>query len=379
MRKILPHPVFSPVLAFICALFAATSAAQTASPLLNARYPDLVNYFNAFDMIQAAIFEEVVLTKQSAEAEIGKQLLQESLQEFARAKTSHYHSSSNHLAMLGPYRVFESRATPGLIAMIRQQHDTTQANLALATTAVLPSEVVAVLNRGRDFVSGLTEIYLDDEILDKHLAVDALLADYLSADAHSVAALPKSSDLLSKHAYAYAYRVGFPQLSGLTWASQWLQLASLEIMLMASSDRALDVGIETATAIYVEKIARLHNSLMSLPGDIPSMPVIAPNVYSFHPGAAYVVDNLSMLKVVIGDILAHPDVSDHEAELKLMLARFTDKNQYLEDEIDYLTFVLRGGIFNQGGPAFGGMSASERNRSRDSLENPHISRFPMSP
>ncbi len=367
-------PVFA--IAFMC--LANPAYSQSSSPLLSARYPDLVNYFNAFEMIQAAIFEEVMLTNQSAESAIGKQLLLESLRELARAKTSHYHSSSNHLAMLGPYRVFESRATPGLLAMIREQHSSDQAAQALAVSGALSADAVAVLNRGNEFVAQLTEIYLDNDVMDKHLAVDELLADYLSNDAHSVAALPKSADLLSKHPYAYAFRVGFPQLSGLTWASQWLQLATLEIMLMASSDRALDVGIETAIGIYVEKIARLHSSLMSLPGDIPSMPVIAPNVYSFHPGAAYVIDNISMLKVVLGDILTHPEVNDREAELTAMLAKFTDKENYLEDEIDYLTFVLRGGIFNQGGPAFGGMTENERNRSRDSLDNPHISRFPMS-
>ena len=60
-----------------------------------------------------------------------------------------------------------------------------------------------------------------------------------------------------------------------------------------------------------------------------------------------------------------------------MLAQFTDKDEYLDNEMNYLTFVLRGGIFNQGGPALGGMEQSERNRSRVATEQGHVSNYPM--
>jgi hypothetical protein len=41
------------------------------------------------------------------------------------------------------------------------------------------------------------------------------------------------------------------------------------------------------------------------------------------------------------------------------------------DTMDYLLNALRGGIFNQGGPAIGELGQSERNRSRSAMEMQH--------
>ena len=351
--------------------------AQTDNELIDTRFPDLSRYLNASQVLQAAVFDEIVASNDSADSIIGKGLLREALIEFSQADASHYHSSSDHLAMLGPFRVFESRATPGLQAMIRRDYSAEEAEEVLEANGSIPPLAVAVLKRGRDFATKMIEIYLDDNLMDKHSAVDAALTDYLSDDAHSVPAQPKSSELLSEHDYAYSFRVGFPQLSGLTWASQWLQVATLEVAMLSKDQNELEAGIENAIALYEEKIAPAHGGLMSLPTDIPTMPVIAPFLYGFHPGAAYVLDNIAALKVVIGDILVHPDVPDRERAIEEMVAKFTDKTAYLEDETDYLFFVLRGGIFNQGGPAFGGMAESERNRSRAATGEQHISNYPM--
>jgi hypothetical protein len=359
-------------------LMVAGAHAQTADSLLAFRFPELAGAINAAEVAHAAILEEIVLTDSSAQSDIGKDLLRESLAELAAAKGSHYHTAGNHLAMLGPYRVFESRATPGLLSMLREDFSRADAEQAVSRAAVLPPHATAVLQRGQKFQSRLIEIYLDGAVIDKEAAVDAAVAEYLTDDRHSVPAKPKSSELLSKHPHAYAFRVGFPQLSGLNWASQWLQLATLEILIMSALDGDMaTVGIERAMELYVEKIARQHGNLMSLPSDIPTVPVIAPNIYSAHPQAAIIIDNLSALKIVLSDILAHPDVDDRAATISAMLAQFTDKENHLDSEIDYLTFVLRGGIFNQGGPAFGGMQYSERNRSRESLDGTHVTRLPM--
>ena len=351
--------------------------AQTGNQLIDAKFPDLSRYLNTSQVLQAAVFDEIVASNNSADSMIGKGLLREALIEFSEASVSHYHSSSDHLAMLGPFRVFESRATPGLQAMIRREYSAEEADEILEANGSIPSIAIEVLKRGRDFATKMVEIYLDDNLIDKHSAVDAALDDYLSDDAHSVPAQPKSSELLSEHEYAYSFRVGFPQLSGLTWASQWLQVATLEIAMISKNQNELESGIENAIALYEEKIAPAHGGLMALPTDIPTMPVIAPNLYGFHPGAAYVLDNIAALKVVIGDILVHPDVPDRIRAIEEMVAKYTDKTAYLEDETDYLFFVLRGGIFNQGGPALGGMAESERNRSRAATGEQHISNYPM--
>lgn len=351
--------------------------AQTGGSLLETQYPELAQYINTAEVLQASVFDEISAANASTEALIGKGLLRDSLVELTEADYSHYHSSGDHLAMLGPHRLFESRATPGLQSLVREEFDAVEIEEILDANGSIPPNAIAILKRGREFSQQLLQIFVDDSVMDKHSAIDAALADYLSNDALSVAPHPKSSDLLSEHTYAYAFRVGFPQLSGITWASQWLQLATLEIAMIASNQAALDAGLQNATELYVDKIARAHGSMISLPTDIPTTPVIAPNFYSFHPGAAYVVDNISALKVVIGDVLAHPDALNREAAIEEVLLQFTDKENYLDDEMNYLYFVLRGGIFNQGGPALGGMTQSERNRSRAAAEAKHVSNYPM--
>lgn len=358
---------------------AASSAvySQTGSASIDTRYPVLSRYLNASEVLQAAVFDEIVASNNSSDSMIGKVLLREALRELSEAEASHYHSASDHLAMLGPFRVFESRATPGLQAMVRREYSAAETESVLEANGSIPASAVAVLKRGRDFSNRLLEIYLDNSVIDKHSAVDAALTDYLSVDRLSLPPLPKSSDLLSEHDYAYAFRVGFPQLSGLTWASQWLRLAILEVAMNSATEQELGAAINTVTALYEEKIAPAHGGLMSLPTDIPTMPVIAPNTYGFHPGAAYVLDNIATLKVVIGDILVHPDVIDRNAAIETIVHKYVSKDDDIDDETDYMLFVLRGGIFNQGGPALGGMEVSERNRSRANSSIQHISNYPM--
>jgi len=43
----------------------------------------------------------------------------------------------------------------------------------------------------------------------------------------------------------------------------------------------------------------------------------------------------------------------------------------VSDEMTYLLSALRGGIFNQGGPAIGDLGRSERNRSREAMDMIH--------
>mgnify|MGYP000866716007 CR=1 FL=1 len=347
------------------------------SPVLNTLFPELVNLLYAHDVLHARAFEEIEATNESSAAAIGKRLLVEQLEELSEASASHYHSAGDHLAMLGPHRVFESRAVPGIIVTINREQTAERAAAALAESGTLPPVAVETLKRGREFVEELLEIYLDDGYDDKKVAVDTAVQRYLSDDEHSVAALPKSDELLSDHPYAYSYRVGFPQLSGLTWASQWLKIATLEIVATAPDQEAKIREVSNVLLYYKEKTTRLHGSLVSLPSDIPTIPVIAPNFYTFHPEASAIVDNIEALKVVIGDALAYPDLMARPEIIESMVADYTNKTDYLTNHRDYLISVLRGGIYNAGGPARGGMQRPDRNYSRERQENPHISKFPM--
>lgn len=357
---------------------AAPVLAQTIEASDSNALAEITHYFNAFDIVQSVIFEEVLYTNASPDSDAGKDLLRESLVELAQAPASHYHSPGNHLAMLGPYRVFESRATPGLVASLyREQLQQTSA-AALRESGILPSLTVVVLERGRQFNDRLLAIYTSAALEERTALVDKAVQDYLRDTEHSVAAHPKSADLLSKHAFAYAFRVGFPQFSGLLWSSQWLYLATLETLLLTDGDaQTRQQALTHLQMRFADKLLRAHGSFVNLPTDIPTMPAIAPTVFARHQAAAMIVDNIAMLEIVVGDILAHPDVGDRAASIAAITAQFIDKENNLEDQMRYTIFALRGGIFNQGGPAMSEMEQSERFQSRESLQAPPAAGRPM--
>lgn len=366
------RPLTSLLALVVGAVCCISTAFAGNSSILATRYPELQQLLLAHDVLQARVYEEIVLTNQSPTAAIGQRMLLDKLNELEETKTSHYHSAGNHLSLLGPHRAFESRVTPGLLGVIYEEHQAEEVRPLLAEIGVLPPVALETLQRGREFVEQLIEIHLNPEIADKKAAVDRAVQVYLSDDQHSVAAQPKSDDLLSEHAYAYAYPVAFPQFSGLTWASQWLKIALLEIVLSAPSDEQLDADVKHLIELYNEKLIRQHSGFVQLPSDIPTSPVIAPTFYELYPEAAYILDNLESMKVVIGDVLAYPEVENRDLAIAGVVAAYTDKKANLApDRMKYLLFVLRGGIYNAGGPARGGLAYPDRNWSREQSENPH--------
>jgi hypothetical protein len=353
--------------------FAATAMAAESS-MLEKKYPQLQQLLLAHDVLQARAYEEIVLTNETPSAAIGQRMLLDKLDELEEAAISHYHSAGNHLSLLGPHRVFESRVTPGLLGVVYEEHDADEVRPLLAQIGGLPPVALETLQRGREFVEQLIEIHLNPAFENKEAAVTQAVQNYLSDDAHSVASRPKSDTLLSDHPYAYAYPVGFPQFSGLTWASQWLKIGLLEIVLSATSEEQLDEDVERLAKLYNEKLIRQHSGFVQLPSDIPTSPVIAPTFYEKYPDAAYILDNLESLKVVIGDVLAYPEVEDRPQKITEVVAAYTSKDENIsDDDMKYLMYVLRGGIYNAGGPARGGLTWSDRNWSREQSENPHVS------
>lgn len=357
---------------FLLSLFSLSAMADENTALAK-EYPELQQLLLAHDIVQARVYEEISLANASDIAAIGQRVLLDTLAELKESKNSHYHSAGDHSAMLGPHRVFESRAIPGLLGVVRGNYNADQVSSALADVGNLPPVAVETLQKGRQFIELLIEIYINPAFEDKKAAVALAVESYLQNDRLAIAPKPKSDELLSDHAWAYAFKAGFPQLSGLTWASQWLKLGTLELLVSEPDVASRNQAIATLLELYNEKINRLHGSLVSLPTDIPTSPVIAPAFFELHPDAAYIIDNLELLKVVIGDILAYPEVADRWQEIELAVQNYTDKTSNFSDETDYLYYTLRGGIYNAGGPARGGLNRPDRNWSREQSENPHIS------
>ena len=357
---------------FLLALFSLSAVADEDTALAK-EFPELQQLLLAHDIVQARVYEEISLANASDIAAIGQRVLLDTLAELKESKSSHYHSAGDHSEMLGPHRVFESRAIPGLLGVVRGNYNADQVSTALADVGNLPPIAVETLQKGRQFIESLIEIYINPAFEDKKAAVALAVESYLQNDLHAIAPKPKSDELLSDHPWAYAFKAGFPQLSGLTWASQWLKIGTLELLVTEPDVASRNQAIAHLLELYNEKISRVHGSLVSLPRDIPTSPVIAPAFLELHPDAAYIIDNLELLKVVIGDILAHPEVADRWQEIELAVQNYTDKTSNFSDETDYLYYTLRGGIYNAGGPARGGLNRPDRNWSREQSENPHIS------
>ena len=93
-------------------------------------------------------------------------------------------------------------------------------------------------------------------------------------------------------------------------------------------------------------------------------PAIAPRLFTLSPESAIVLDNLNMFETAVADILSYPNLPDKASLLDSLVDQFTDRGNNFDTTIDYLVSALRGGIYNEGGPAIGELLQSERNRSR---------------
>jgi len=79
-----------------------------------------------------------------------------------------------------------------------------------------------------------------------------------------------------------------------------------------------------------------------------------------------------MLEAAIADIIAYPNVDADTREQAILekVEQFTSEGN-AADDMNYLLSALRGGIYNQGGPAIGQLMGSERNRSREAMGMQH--------
>jgi hypothetical protein len=98
---------------------------------------------------------------------------------------------------------------------------------------------------------------------------------------------------------------------------------------------------------------------------------IAPDLYSQSAEATIILDNLNVLETIVADILSYPNLDNRAELIDSAVAKFTDPEAGNVTAEDYLLFALRGGIYNQGGPAVGELSQSERNRSRAAMDMQH--------
>ena len=108
-----------------------------------------------------------------------------------------------------------------------------------------------------------------------------------------------------------------------------------------------------------------------LPVELPMTPAIAPTLFSISPDTAVILDNLNVFETLVADVLSYPNLENKSVATNALVAQFTNPDTSFASTMDYLLFALRGGIYNQGGPAIGELSQSERNRSRVEMGMQH--------
>ena len=91
---------------------------------------------------------------------------------------------------------------------------------------------------------------------------------------------------------------------------------------------------------------------------------IAPGLVSAHLRAAAIIDNLNMMHDVLADVLVHPKVGECPCRHRRGDRAVHRSARYRVVEVDdWITMALRHSIFEQGGPALGVMTETERNSS----------------
>lgn len=362
----------------VLASSASLYAQDTAK--IQQQYPEVADLFNAFDVTQAKAFEEIAAINADPATQQARNELLMSMNMRANMTMSEMmsagmmtHDGPMDMGMgNGPYHDLEVAARVQLLEVMRGKHSNETAETAFENSSAIGRHTAEVFKHGRNFEEALFAIYIDDDVEDKRAAVAVAIENYLGDEQHSVATVPKESDYLLEHDQANGLKTAFPLLSGFLWTQQWLQLAALEAVILQGLDSQFNGGVDVALERFWNKVGSSGGMTMfPAPSELPMAPAIAPDLYSQSPEAAIILDNLNLLETVVADILAFPNAENREELMDQAVTYFTDKESNNAQSMDYLLFALRGGIYNQGGPAVGELMQSERNRAREAMNMQH--------
>ena len=366
--------------ALVLTLGIAGAAWAQSDETIRDSYPELAGLFSAFDVTQAAALDAIAEINADPATMDARMELAMRLEMMANMTMQEMMAMGGHSAgevamsmdMENPFGERETEVRIALLEQLRQEHEPAEAAVSFQNSASLDRHTAEIFERGRRFESELFAIYVDDSVGDKRAAVRDAVAEYMTDDIHSVSSTPKNVSLLLTHPQAGALQTGFPLLRGFLWSNQWLQLAALEAVVLQTVDSNVSGGIDTVTERYWNKMGSAGGMTMfPAPVELPMAPAIAPNLYSQSAEAAVILDNLNVLETMVADIMAYPNLDGRAELIEALTADFTNKTENLADSMNYLLFALRGGIYNQGGPAVGELMQSERNRSRSAMDMEH--------
>jgi len=239
---------------------------------------------------------------------------------------------------------------------------------AEAGYAMLGAKGAEVIRRTQAFQLEVLAILATVDASARTKALDEATDRYLSRPEVSLPDVPKDMTILYDHPYSSivvpvpgAPKRKTPRLKGFVWAATWLQLAAAEPLELATgADRAR--GLEVVTDRFQRKLA-YGKPPQTFPSELPLAPSIAPELVTTHLRTAAIIDNLNMMHAVLADVLEHPKVTGVRAAIDDVVEQFTNRTYRVVDVDDWIRMALRHSIFEQGGPAIGVMTVSDRNGS----------------
>jgi len=332
----------------------------------------LAELFDAAYIAHATMFAEIAAIDGSAGLRAARDEFERSLRRRADMSMAEMMAKMRmdaHGATLGPFDEMESELVGELAAALRRRH-AREAVRGAYESSRLPERVVEAIRLGRLFERDLYEIFADDAVDDKGAALRDALAEYRSSEL-AVPMRPMPAGELFDRSYSRAFVNGYPKLSKLLWSVQWLQLATIEAMILRDEAAYYWESVETVRERFETKLAGGPQAGSPMPVELPMTPAIAPRLFTLSPESAIVLDNLNVFETAVADILSYPNLANKAGLLESLVDRFTERGGNFETTIDYLVSALRGGIYNQGGPAVGELRQSERNRSRMEMGMQH--------
>ena len=358
--------------------FGSLAVAQEGA--LAENFPELARLFNAHDVTQAELFDAMAAINSDPTTMQTRMDLKMEL-DMMNNMAMRDHMAMGHggsemvMSMTGPFGEQEVQARVQLATLLRRDHTDEAAASAFENAESLPVHAWRVLAWGRQFERQIFDIYADDlmSMSEKRQAVANAVEAYQTGDErHAVSLTPKNASLYLSHPQANGAKTAFPRLSTLLWTNQWLQIAAFEAIVVAQLDSQFVGRVPVTLERYWNKVgSETGMTMFPVPNEMPSVPAIAPSLYSEAPQAAVIIDNLNMLEAAMADIIAYPNVENRDELLEAVATEFTVDSANITDEMSYLLSALRGGIFNQGGPAIGDLMGSERNRSRSAMNMQH--------
>lgn len=179
--------------------------------------------------------------------------------------------------------------------------------------------------------------------------ITELLGYYRSRPALAISARPKDVPALNAQFGATAFRASHPTVNGQLWATQWLELAIAEALLVPGS------GAEHLARAAERFREMLRASPAGAPYLMPVSTAVAPVLASRFPDVAAILDNLHLLQDYIADIMVAPDIprSAHRRELLRAIQFFREDTTAAVTYVAWMSAPETMGARNMGGVAVG--------------------------